>query len=229
MRILNTRRKGGGGGTTTVESIPSWMRPYIEDVGNNARGQYYAGNLDNVAGASNLQNVAFGSGAGAMMGETNEAISALEGQKGRLTAHAQTGGYDTAALKDAAIQEAGMKTAQLGQQYGAAGTLGSARQAVRQGALDAETAAKFATIDQQTAQQSFQNKMAAESALGSNVAGSTDIAAKTASGLAQLGNEQRNITQQQHDASWQALQRYASTIYGNPARQSAVASGGGGK
>jgi hypothetical protein len=38
---------------------------------------------------------------------------------------------------------------------------------------------------------------------------------------------ERGIEQEQIDAPWQALERYASTIYGNPARQQA--SGGGGK
>jgi len=43
-----------------------------------------------------------------------------------------------------------------------------------------------------------------------------------------LGSQARDIEQQTGDANWQALQRYASTIYGNPARQQTVATGGGG-
>jgi len=37
---------------------------------------------------------------------------------------------------------------------------------------------------------------------------------------------QQTIEQQQADAPWQALQRYASTVYGSPAKQQGVGSGG---
>lgn len=221
------KRFGGGGRAPTVtESIPAWAVPYLQNVGNQAQAQYGAGNLGKVAGASALQQQAFGSAASSMNTEANEGIAALEAQKARLAASASQGAYDPTALKDAAILESGQATAELGKQYGASGTLGSARQAVQQGAQNASTAAKFATIDQDLAQQNFQNKMGAESALGQNVAGSASLASSNASNLAQLGDEQRGIEQQIQDKDWQALQRYASTIYGNPARQSSTPQGG---
>jgi len=225
MKLIK-KRGGGGGQPPTVESIPDWMRPYVQNVGDQAEQLYGSGQLSRVANQSGLQGMAFGTGAQAMTSETGEALGEMELQKQRLRSAAGSGGYDTGALKSAAIQEAGMETAQLGTQYGASGTLGSGRQMVRQGAADAATAAKFAQIDQQAEQQNFQNKMTAEQALGSNVSGSTQLASQFTSGMASLGDQQRTIDQQQQDAPWQALQRYASTIYGNPARQSAGASGG---
>jgi len=72
----------------------------------------------------------------------------------------------------------------------------------------------------------IQNRMAAEQGLGQSVGGSAQLASGGASALANLGNQQRGIEQQQLDAPWQGLQRYASTIYGNPARQQTTASGG---
>lgn len=193
-------------------------------------------------------------------------VAALEAdqlgqQQARLTQHATTGGYDTGALKDAAILDAGMKTAQLGNQYGSAGTLGSARQGVQQGAQNAATAANFAKIDQDAAQQNYQNKLAAEQGIGQSVqgvaqlgglfnqtAGTTGQLASTGGQLAQtsagiagasqglatnaaqafsnLGSQQRAIEQENLDTPWTSLQRYASTIYGNPARQQTVAEGG---
>lgn len=226
MKLIK-RMGGGGGDPTPVQSIPEWMRPYIQNVGNQAENLYGSGQLSRVAGQSGLQGMAFGTGANAMTSETGEALGEMELQKQRLRSSAQSGGYDTTALKSAAITEAGMETAQLGAQYGAAGTLGSGRQMVRQGAADGATAAKFAQIDQQAEQQNFQNKMTAEQALGGNVSGSAQLASQYTSGMAQMGDQQRTIDQQQQDAPWQALQRYASTIYGNPARQSAGPSGGG--
>ena len=214
-----------GGGSSTSSSIPEWAQPYLENVGRQAEGLYASGDLGQVAGASALQNAAFGPGANAMMSTAGQGLDTLQAQQGRLSEMATSGGYDTKALKDKAILEAGQRTAQLGTAYGASGTLGSARQMVHQGAQDAATAAEFATIDRDAAQQMFNNRMAAESGIGQSVGASSQIAGNTASGLANLGNQQRGINQQELDSGWQGLQRYASTIYGNPARQTTTSGG----
>lgn len=212
---------------------------------------------------------------------------------------ASTGGYDTRALKDKAILEAGQRTADMTRGMGQAGTLGSSRQAVMQGAQNAATAAEFATIDQAAAQQLLQNRMNAEQlgisahgmdnqtrlnamqasaganaqnastrlnalgqemqghgqnfnqflqgtqaalnqgnqdktfrlqtegALGQSVQGAQQLAGNAANSLGQIGTAQRGIEQEFADIPWTSLQRYASTIYGNPARQSGIAGGGG--
>lgn len=186
---------------------------------------YSSGDLSKVAGATANQQKAFGAGADAISRSTGAGMDTLADQQARLTAAATSGGYDTTALKDKAILEAEGKTAALGSQYGASGTLGSARQAVAQGAQNAATSAQFATLDRDAAQQAFTNKMTAEQGLGSSVGAQTGLATGAASSLANLGSQERTIEQQKVDAPWQALQRYASTIYGNPARQQQTAGG----
>jgi len=224
---IKTRKYKGGGGTSTSSTIPEWAVPYIKNVGNAAEGMFKSGELGGVAGKNTNLQTAFGDGAGAIADTANKGFGALAGQQDRLTTLANSGGYDTAALKDKAILEAGTRTAALGNDYGQRGTLGSARQSVQQGAQDAATAAQFATIDQQAAQQNFQNKMTAEGALGSNVGGMGQLASGAAQAFSSLGAQERGIDQEQVDAPWQALQRYASTTYGNPARNQTVATGGG--
>jgi len=219
MRYIKVKKNYGGGGGT-VESIPSWAKPYLTKVGDAAETAYKDNELSKVAGATANQNTAFTTGAQAIQDAAASGGQSLIDQKGRLTAAAQSGGYDTKALKDAAILQAGMNTAKLGQQYGAGGTLGSSRQAVMQGAQNAATAGQFAKIDYDAAQQNFTNRMAAEKGIGENVGATSKIATDATSSLANLGNQERGINQQEADATWQGLQRYASTIYGNPARQS---------
>jgi hypothetical protein len=208
-------------------------------------------------------------------GGYNPYLQTAVNQEGRLLGHAQSGGYDPQGVVDAAVLEGGMRTADMGRQYGAQGVLGSARHHVQQGAQNAATTAAVAGIRQNAAQQNYQNKMAAEGMLGNNlgqqlginqqdfnnrmagtqlqsgllgqqfgfdqqnfqnrmigeqgigqnVAGQSQLAGNTASGLANLGNQQRTGVQQQLDSAFQALQRYASTAYGNPARQQTVAGG----
>jgi hypothetical protein len=220
MKYIKVKKNYGGGGGT-VSTIPDWAKPYLQNVGNAAEKAYGEGELGKVAGASALQQTAFGGGAEAMIKAGQGGISALESQQKRLGDLATQGAYDTKALKDAAILQAGMETAKLNQNFGGTGTLGSARQAVQQGAQNAATAAQFAKIDSEAEQRAFENKMLAEKGIGQNVTGASSLASGTTSGLAALGQQQRGIDQQGLDATYQGLQRFASTIYGNPARQQA--------
>lgn len=215
LKVISKRRKGGGG-TKTVESIPAWAVPYLKNVGNEAQRLYYTGQLSGVAGSNQNLSSAFRMGSD-IASSAAAGSASLADQQARLTDLAATGGRD--ALMEAAAFQSAKGAAGLNNQFGASGTLGSARQAVMQGAMDAE-------LINAASQAAFQNKLAAEQAIGNNITASIGIPDAAASNLAQLGSIERDITQQHMDSSWQALQRYASTIYGNPSRQQAVSKGG---
>jgi hypothetical protein len=218
---------GGGGGSQTVSSIPAWAEPYLKNVGNAAESAYGGGELGKVAGASQLQQQAFGAGAGGINQATQMGLQTLQDQNARLSGMAAMPSAATlAAQKDAIVQSAQQKVAGLNTNFGGAGTLGSARQAVMQGAQNAATTGELAKVDADYEAKMFQNKLAAEQAIQQGASTASNIAGSGASGLAKLGSEQRGIDQQGLDATWQGLQRYASTIYGNPARQQSVPSGG---
>ncbi len=210
-----TKRYGGGGGTQTVETIPEWAKPYMEKVGQAANTQYEAGNLGKVAGVTKNQQTAFDMGS-TIASTGKEALGSLSDQQARLTEMAKTGG--AAELQDALKLDVGMSSANLGNQFGSSGALGSARHALAEKTSEDAAKAKFA-------QQVIANKSAAEQALGTSVGQSTSTAGKTASDLANLGAQERGIEQQIADKDWQALQRYSSAVYGNPARQQATSGG----
>lgn len=206
---------GKKGDPQTVDTIPEEFRPALRKVQDTAANLYESGQLDNVAGATKNQKAAFG------MGDTisstgADALGTLKDQQDRLAKMAQTGGAEE--LKDALALDIGMSTANLGNTFGATGALGSARHALATSAADAAAKAKYA-------QQVIANKSSAEDALGKSVAGATGVASGTAATLSKLGAEERGINQQEADAPYQALQRYASTVYGNPSRQQAVQGG----
>ena len=226
---FTTRYKGGGGGTTITETIPAWARPYMERVASTAESKFSSGALDNVAGVSGLQKEAFTTGAGNIASTTAAGIDALKGSTARLEDIARTGSGFTGgeALKAGATNEAGKAMAGLNQQYGGAGTLGSTRNAIAGQAVEADLAAKFAGIDKDIAEKNAAIKLQAEQGIGSAATTGANIATGGASATANLGGQQRTIEQQQADADWQALNRYASTVYGLPAKQQASASGGG--
>ena len=224
---LKKKYGGGGGSTVTSSTIPDWAVPYIKNVGNATEAAYGAGELGKVAGASSLQQQAFGTGAQGLSQATQMGLQSLQEQNQRLSNMASTpSAAALAAQKEAVVQDAQKKVAGLNTNFGQAGTLGSARQAVMQGAQNAATTAELAKVDADYENKMFQNRLAAEQALQSGANTASNIATGGASGLANLGNQQRAIDQQGLDATWQGLQRYASTIYGNPARQQTTASGG---
>jgi hypothetical protein len=218
---------GGGGGGTTVESIPAWARPYMENVGRQAEDLYGKGDLGKVAGTSALQQAAFGPG-GTAIGTTGaQGLDYLADQQSRLNTMAMAPSEATlAGQKNAVLLDAQKDIGKLTTGFGQTGTLGSARQAVMQGSQNADTTAKLADVNAKYEDAMFKNRLSAEGALGQSVGGSSALAGQTASGLANLGNQERGINQQQLDAPWQGLQRYASTIYGNPARSSVTQGGG---
>mgnify|MGYP000409467497 FL=1 len=127
-----------------------------------------------------------------------------------------------AAQKAGILTDAQKKVAGLSTGFGQAGTLGSARQAVMQGAQNAETTGQLAKVDADYETQMFKNRLAAEQALQGTAQTAAGVATGGVSSMANLGNQQRGIDQQGLDATYQGLQRYASTIYGNPARQQAT-------
>jgi hypothetical protein len=205
---------GGGGGT--VSTIPEWAQPYLKNVGNATESAYAAGELGKVAGASQLQQKAFGMGSDATVNRAANSIKSLDDTQKRMSTLANTGGANE--LQDALKLDIGMSTANLNNQFGSTGVLGSTRHALATSAADSAAKAKYA-------QQVINNKINAEKQMNEASTGQFNVADKTTSSLANLGNQQRGIDQQGLDATWQGLQRYASTIYGNPARQQATSGG----
>jgi hypothetical protein len=235
--ILYRMYKGGG---ETVESIPEWAVPYIKNVGNQTEAHYKAGNLGTVAGVNPNLQAAFGGGARAIADSAQIGTQSLSNQssvlsssQSRLGGLASSGGFDPAGLREKAINDAKAASASDNLAFGQAGTLGSARQAVRSGARDASLAGALGEIDLRASDSNFRNRLAAEGAIGTSVGqqaglattgmGLTTTAAKS---LSALGSQEREIEDADLGRDWQALSRYASTIYGNPSRQQQT---GGGK
>jgi hypothetical protein len=213
---MRFKKNYGGGGGTTTSSIPEWAQPYLKNVGNATEAAYGAGELGKVAGASQLQSLAFNQGAGGLWQNASDVIGSGRGTVDRATQLAKTGGADE--LKDALKLDIGMSTANMNNQFGASGTLGSARHALATSAADSAAKAKYA-------QSVIDNKLKGEQTVGAAGKNIFDTSRSVVGDTANLGNQQRGIDQQGLDATYQGLQRYASTIYGNPARQQA--SGGG--
>jgi len=216
MKYKIVKRYGGGGGTETTETIPEWARPYMQKVGDTATSLYDKGSLSKVADLSANQREAIGMGSELIKSAGTGGTSALADQQSRLAGLASTGGIES--LRDAMNLEAGQEMAKVNTQFGAANTLGSARNQLASKLAENATIAKYQD-------KAIANKLAAEQAIGKNIGGAFDLASSTASGLAKLGSEERSVEQQKLDADATGLQRLASAIYANPSRQQTVAGG----
>jgi len=211
--------------TVTTGNIPDEFKPYIKKTIDTAESVYNSGALSKVAGVSDLQKKAWGSGISGLESTVTGNKETLEEQRARLQEMAKTGGASE--LQDALALDIGMGNATIGNQYGASGTLGSYRQNLASATSEDAAKAKFA-------QQVITNKSAAEKALVDNASGMSADASNLVKTLESSGSQQRGVEQQGLDAAWQGLQRYASTVFGNPARQSTQVvqnnlGGGGGK
>lgn len=195
----------------TTGNIPDEFKPYIERVMQQGEASFGSGALSQVAGVSDLQKKAWGSGISGLEDTVAGNKETLEQQRARLQQMAMTGGADE--LQDALKLDVGMGNAAIGNQYGASGTLGSYRQNLASASSEDAAKAKFA-------QQVIQNKSAAEKALGENASGMSADASNLVKTLESSGSQQRGVEQQGLDSVWQGLQRYASSVYGNPSRQS---------
>jgi len=226
VRSIEKRYGGGGGGPApapvTTSNIDPEFKPGLLAAQAAAKKEYESGNLGRVAGASGLQEEAYTGGIGRLRESTDLNNASLMEQRGRLTDMANTGGSKE--LQDALKLDVGMGGAKLGADYGASGTLGSYRHNLASATAEDATKAKFA-------QNVISNKAAADAALTGNISGTSANATNFLKNLQSTGGEQRTIAQQLADKDYQALSRYASTVYGNPARQQTVvpAASGGGK
>ena len=215
---ISKKYKGGGGGspgyTRTESTIPAEFIPAILRTQNKAEDLYSRGEFGKVAGQSDLQREAFTTGIGGVREAAAANKATLGEQRQRLGTMAETGGANE--LQAALDLDVGMGKAKIGQDYGATGTLGSYRHNLASATSEDATKAKFA-------QQVIQNKAAAEQGLNANTAALSADQSNLLKSLEATGAAERGIDQQQLDANWQAYQRLASSIYGNPARQQTVA------
>jgi hypothetical protein len=199
----------GGGGGTTPKYSPA-QEAFIAKASAAANAAYDSGALSQVAGTNPNLDWAFGTGADTIKNTAATSLGRLTGQQDRLTGTATTGGRpELERALDLNLRKISSGASLAG---GGTGMLGSAR------GMLAETVARGDTIASNE-QAILDNKLKAEAGLGSSVNMSNTVASGSAAAVGALGDKARSIEQQQKDATWQGVQRLASTMYGAPTTQ----------
>lgn len=206
-------RKGGGGGTSTSKTTSSTtmnkdFQPVVDEGLAELEKLYGEGALGKVAGTSGLQDMVFDRSEGALdkgmevMGTARETYSdAMEG-----TGIFSNG--DNAAVKQAAIDQAAKEFGIQSDDVAKAGLMGSSRAAIMAGDKEAQLANAMAGLDYEQADKLKERAMwGADSMMQS---GQGEAALLDA--YMNMGNNQRDIEQEQLDAEAKGLENYLTGI-----------------
>jgi hypothetical protein len=214
-KIIKCYGGSSGGGGTTPKYSPA-QEAFIEKASAAANAAYDSGALSQVAGTNPNLDWAFGTGADTIKNTAATSLGRLTGQQDRLTGIAADGGRGAlAGALGVNVRKAEQAHSLAG---GGSGTLGSARGLLAERGAVADTMAlhEQAILD---------NKLKAESGLGSSIGMGNTVASGSAAAVGALGDKARSIEQQQKDATWQGVQRLASTMYGAPTTQQQTSGG----
>jgi hypothetical protein len=221
--------KGGGGGGETVQSIPDWYRPFIENAAGQASGAFSAGDLSNVAGLNSMQDTGIDALSQAGNLAANQYSAGVAGQDVFRDQAAGTGAFDpasTEALRTKAIRDAQGAFAPVGAQLASSGQVGGARAALLGQERDANLASSLAGIDYEAqAADRASRSSGASSLLGSSQQLSGQ-AGDTANYFGQAGGMLQEQQQRELDSGYQGLQRLGGLLSGAPVPTQQQAAGG---
>jgi len=202
----------GGGGSktqTTTSGFAREYKPQITQMLNTAQSLYDEGKLGSVAEFTQAQKDAQAQGITSAGYQTDLEKSMYD------TAQA---GVDLSGMRQGALNQAQSALGLNAAGAGRAGGLGGSRQAINQGSITNDLAAKFGQIDLQAQQQNFSNM---QNALGAQGTG--------AGQLAQIGAGQQFHDQNIADAPYKGLSQLASVFSGVMPKETETVQKGGGK
>jgi hypothetical protein len=227
-RGLGIVSKGGGGGDT-IESIPSWYKPYIQKAAGQAGAAFDSGALGTVAGLNEQQQ----QGIDALSGAANEAINqyttANEATSILKQAAAGEGIYGegaTQGLKDAAIRDSQAAFAPMGASLATSGQIGGARAGLLAGERDANLASALAGIDYQDLSDRRGLTTGAAQQMIGNTGAMQQAAGAGAGYQGQAGQMLQEQSQRELDATYQGLSRLGSLLSGSPVPSQTQSTGG---
>jgi len=199
MRPVVEHMNWKGGGPETVETLPDWMRPYIEQGMSTVQSAYGSGDLSNVAGLTADQTAGFDALRGGAQTQQDmvDLATGIAGG-GEMT--------DTSAMKDAAAYRMAVSRKGEGYTGGGLSNVGGGRGAVQDAVKDAELQAAYAQMDYDALQadRARMDSARQEAMAGATAGGTT---------LSELGAAQQEQNQAEMDATYQGLQRMAE-LYG---------------
>jgi len=211
-RITNHREHmnwGGGGGPETVETLPDWMRPYIEGAMKDIDTSYDKGVMDPYTGQSKTTTGAIKGMKDSLTGDLKDVADSGKGSldyfKKVVSGEMD---IDSAALQDAAAMRQNQEAAKRGAITGTeASQVGSGRTAITDAQRAAINSAEFAQIDADVAEA---NRLARSQAAGDLITGAGSVYDQgkgVFTDLLDLGATEEGYSKEKAEADYNALLR----------------------
>ena len=229
-RITNVREHvnwGGGGGDNVVETLPDWMKPYIETAMFDVQKAYKEGRLDPYTDPS-----------GMLTSTVYDMEKALTGDLADLTKRgdasltqyekAMAGEFDidSSGLIDAAASRQAEEAAKRGAvSAGMTSQTGGARARATEMKQSAINAAEFAGINAEAAEKNRGFRSQAAKDLTGAVREGYDLGTGIYKDRLALGKAEQDMFKEQADKDYEALRRYAE-LYGVGGGATQQATGG---
>ncbi len=218
MRHLNSYeiapRKGGGGeqNSTTKSSSSTKLNKKFKPVVNQGlkdlRNAYNSGDLGQVADVSSLQQEAFD----AASGTERMGLDVIEESRSAYRdAMSGTGMFDPASIAElerAAIDQANKERGVMNDNMAKGGMMGGSRAAVMAGDQDAQLANALATLKYDQHNRSQDLALAGADSLSNTGTMESELFSNNVRNIAELGNLQRTIAQEQADSKAKGLENY---------------------
>ena len=220
-----------GSSPTSIETIPEWLQPYLENTLKEGEDLYSADAFSHVEGLTDEQKEGMALTKGGVLGQTDTAEKSAMGRDVLLNA-AQGGNvvdYDntnTQAIKDAAIRKSQQAFGDTAGAMASGGLVGGRRAELVKSQRDAELASSLADIDYNDYNT---RRSQALSSAGSVISSGSDIQnqySKPGDTLSGVGAGIQEQNQREADAPYQGFQRWLGTLQGVPSSPNATGTGG---
>ena len=221
----------GGSTATSIETVPEWMRPYLEDTLKEGADLYGSDSLSYVEGLTDEQKEGMSLLKGSAVGQADTADKSAMSRDVLLNA-AQGGdivSYNSnnmEAMKNAAVRKSQQAFGDTASNMASSGLVGGRRAELVKAQRDAELTANLAGIDYQD--YSDRRSQALSSAgnviqTGSNIQSQYD---KPGTTLTNVGKGIQEQNQREQDAPYQGYQRWLGALQGVPTTANQATTGG---
>lgn len=194
--------------STSSTQLNNDFKPVVDRGIADLKSMYDSGELGKVAGVSDIQQAVFDKASSSLDAGLDTMGSARSTYEDAMAGTGLFDPTDTAALRQAAIDQASLESGLQNDSIAKAGLLGSSRSAIAAGDQEAQLASALAQMDYDQSNLVQERAMWGADSMMKSGSGEAELL----SAYAGLGGAQRDIEQEQLDSSAKGLENYLAGL-----------------